>query len=92
MAGLYGEAIRLKVASPAVDGRANSALRESISQWVGVPLRAVRLISGENCRDKIVGVEGWSASDVRARLLSLCQDGEVPARETEKIPRENTQV
>ena len=78
MAGLYGDAIRLKIASPALDGRANSAVLGWISEKVGVPLRAVRLISGEKCRDKIVGVEDWSASDLRAKLLSLRQDREPP--------------
>ena len=67
--GEYGEAVKLKIAAPAVDGKANEALLQFVADHLGVSRRAVELISGEKSRDKAVAVEGLDSATVRERFL-----------------------
>ncbi len=68
--GEYGEAIKLKIAAPAVEGKANEALLQFVAECLGVSRRAVDLVSGEKSRDKTVAVEGLELSEVRERFLA----------------------
>lgn len=67
--GEYGDAVKVKVAAPAVDGKANAALLEFLATKLGVPTRAVSLVAGEKSRDKLIAVEGLTPEEARARLL-----------------------
>ena len=69
--GTYGGAIKVRVAAPAVDGKANAALLDFLAANLGVPKRAVTLVRGESLRDKVVAVEGMSTEGAGARLLGL---------------------
>ncbi len=67
IAGLHGDALRIRVAAPPLEDKANHALVEFIAAALGVPRRNVSLVSGDRSREKrfvIVGVEG----DVEAML------------------------
>ncbi len=65
-AGEYGEALKIKVAAPAIDGKANEELVRFIAKKLGLSRCGVRIVSGQTSRDKIVEVD---AEDARARLL-----------------------
>lgn len=67
--GVHGDAIKVKVAAPALDGRANEALLEFIAEKLGVPRRDLELMSGEKSRDKAIAVEGIDEAEARKRLL-----------------------
>lgn len=69
-AGLHGEAMKLRLAAPPVDGKANAALRAFLADFCGVAKSAVVLLSGETSRTKRVRVAGVGAEAV-ARLLAL---------------------
>jgi uncharacterized protein (TIGR00251 family) len=69
--GEYGDAVKIKVAAPAVEGKANAALLEFIADQLDVPARTVTLLSGDKSRDKTIGIDGLSADEARARLLAL---------------------
>ena len=68
--GEYGEAIKVKIAAPALDGKANEAVREFLAETLGVPGRTITLISGEKSRDKVVAVESLDSAELRQRLLA----------------------
>ncbi|MFN8078735.1 MAG: DUF167 domain-containing protein [Kineosporiaceae bacterium] len=51
-------ALVVAVNAPAVDGRATQAALDAVAEAFGVRSRAVRLVSGERSRTKIVEVEG----------------------------------
>ena len=57
VAGVHGEALRIRVAAPAVEGRANAALIAFLAEQFGVPQRAVTLMRGETGRRKTVRIE-----------------------------------
>ncbi|MDH4121299.1 MAG: DUF167 domain-containing protein [Deltaproteobacteria bacterium] len=58
-AGLHGpDALRLKVQAPAVDGKANEAVREFVADYFGAALGRVALTQGQTSRLKTVAVQG----------------------------------
>lgn len=61
VAGLHGEALKVRVAAPAVESKANDALVAFVAERLGVPRRAVRLVSGEKSREKRLEVSGATA-------------------------------
>lgn len=55
--GPHGDALKLRLAAPPVDGKANAELRRYLAEAFGVPLRQVTLIRGETSRQKSVRIE-----------------------------------
>ncbi|WP_347247669.1 DUF167 family protein [Zoogloea sp.] len=66
VAGLHGEALKIRLAAPPVDGKANAALLAFLAQACGVPKSAVSLLSGETSRSKRVRIVGADASALEA--------------------------
>jgi len=64
--GLHGDALRVRVNAPPVDGAANEAVVELLAELLKVPRRAVRVVAGESSRSKVVEVDGVGASAVAA--------------------------
>lgn len=62
--GLHGDALKVRLAAPPVDGAANEALVELIARSLGVARRAVRIAAGASSRAKTVEVEGVDAAAV----------------------------
>jgi uncharacterized protein (TIGR00251 family) len=67
--GVYGEAIKIKVQAPAVEGKANEALRSFLAERLQVAAGCVELVAGEKSRDKTVAITGLSTEQIRERLL-----------------------
>ena len=65
VAGEHGDALKIRLAAPPVDGKANAALLAFIAERLGVSKSAVTLKSGQTSRRKVVEVEGASAEAVR---------------------------
>lgn len=57
-AGKHGERIKVRIAAPAVDDKANAALIEFLAAHYGVPRRSVRIVSGLRSRRKRVAIDG----------------------------------
>ncbi len=55
-AGKYGDALKLKLAAPAVDGKANAELIRFLADAFGVPQRNVEVVRGQPSRSKVVRV------------------------------------
>lgn len=68
--GTHGDALRVRLTAPPVDGKANAALIALLSQELGVARSAVSIVLGEGSRDKVVAVEGISVEQVR-HVLNL---------------------
>lgn len=58
IAGLHGEALKIKLAAPPIEGRANDALLKFIAELFAVPLRNAELKQGGQSRHKVVAVTG----------------------------------
>ena len=58
IAGPYGEALRIRLTAPPVDGAANESLVNFLADTFAVSRRAVKIVAGESSRSKIVEIEG----------------------------------
>ncbi|NMG29203.1 DUF167 domain-containing protein [Aromatoleum evansii] len=68
--GLHGEAMKIRLAAPPVDGKANAALCAFLADFCKLPKSAVTLLSGETSRAKRVRIAGGDAGlAARLRLL-----------------------
>ena len=56
VAGLHGDALKIRLAAPPIEGRANDALLRFIADFFKVPVRNVELKQGEQSRHKRVAV------------------------------------
>ena len=65
-----GEELRLKIKAPAVEGKANAALIEYLSELTNVPRSRVAIVSGEKGRTKMIEIEAPSPDEVRSRIRS----------------------
>lgn len=66
--GLHGDALKIRLAAPPVDGKANAALLTFVADRLDLPKSAVSLKSGQTSRRKVVEVAGPPADAVQ-RLL-----------------------
>jgi len=66
--GEYGAAIKIKLRAPAVDGKANTALRSFLSKELKIAEGQIVLERGHKSRDKIIRIDGLSDEEVRSHL------------------------
>lgn len=59
--GVHGDALKVRLTSPPVEGAANEALVKFLADTFAVGRRAVRIVAGEHSRSKIVEIEGITA-------------------------------
>lgn len=71
IAGIHGDAIKITITAPPVDGKANEHLCKCVAKLAGIPKSAVELISGATSRRKVVRLSGIK----KAELLKLLQQG-----------------
>jgi uncharacterized protein (TIGR00251 family) len=71
LAGLHGDALKIRIAAPALEDRANEALAVFLAQQLGVPRSAVALASGARSREKRFEV---AAAVPEARLAQLAAE------------------
>ncbi len=67
-AGIYDGRLKVALAAPPVDGRANAALQEFLAREAGVAKSAVSLLSGQTSRSKRFLVRGAGLEELRAAL------------------------
>jgi uncharacterized protein (TIGR00251 family) len=68
VAGLLGNAVRIRLTAPPLENRANEALVRFLSASLDVPRPSVTIIAGKRGRKKIVHVTGMSRDDIFRRL------------------------
>ena len=66
--GEVGDALKLALTAPPVDGKANDACIEFFAKLLKVPRSSVTIAAGQNSRNKVIRVAGLSAEEVRQRL------------------------
>ena len=68
LAGRHGDAFKVRLQAPPVDGAANEALVRFLADSLGTPRAAVRIVAGATGRRKQVEILGLTAEDVARRL------------------------
>jgi hypothetical protein len=73
--GIHGDALKIRVAAPPVDGAANDELIRFLARQLSIPSTSVRIHSGAGGRHKRVFVKGVTAQLVMARMNLGSQKG-----------------
>jgi uncharacterized protein len=71
--GTVGDALKLALTAPPVEGRANQAVIEFFAEFFEIPRSSVSIASGETSRNKVIRISGISAQHVRERLAVATQ-------------------
>ncbi len=66
--GALGDALKVSLTAPPLEGRANQACIEFFAQLLRVPRSSVTIASGQTSRNKVIHVAGVTAQYVRDRL------------------------
>ncbi len=66
--GWLGDALKVKVHAPALEGRANDELCRFLAEVLGLPRRAVTVATGDTSRQKLVQIAGLTLPEVKARF------------------------
>ena len=69
--GRVGSTVRLKVAAPAIDGRANKEFCRFLADFFVVRPRSVKIVRGEKGREKTVEIEGRPEEELRYVMESI---------------------
>jgi uncharacterized protein len=66
--GQIGNALKLSLTAPPIEGRANDACIEFFAKLLKVPRSSVTIASGQTGRKKVIRIAGVSAEELRKRL------------------------
>ncbi len=69
VAGLHGDAVKVRLAAPPVDGAANAELVRFVAESLGVARSAVAVVGGARARRKTLAVEGLDGAAARRLRL-----------------------
>jgi hypothetical protein len=68
LAGRFGDAYKLDLASPPVDGKANEECIRFLAELAGTPRSRVRIVAGAKGRLKVIEIEGMAQEDLERRI------------------------
>lgn len=68
IAGEMGDALKISLTAPPVEGKANEACVDFLANFLKVPRSSVTIASGESSRNKVVRIAGMHASEIEQRL------------------------
>jgi len=66
--GELGDALKLALTAPPVEGRANEACITFLAEFLKVPRSSVTIAAGQSSRNKVIRVRGLSTTQVEERL------------------------
>ena len=66
--GEFGDTLKLSLAAPPIDGKANEACIEFFAKLLKVPRSSVTIASGQSNRKKVIRVVGVSAAEIRKSI------------------------
>ena len=69
VAGRHGDAVKIRIAAPPVDGAANAELLRFLAARLGVPATRLTIVAGARGRRKTVAVEGMERKGIERALL-----------------------
>jgi uncharacterized protein (TIGR00251 family) len=68
VAGMHGDALKIRLTAPPVDYAANTALIEFVAGKLGIPKSSIRIAAGATGRRKVVEIAGLTLAQVTAAL------------------------
>lgn len=74
VAGVYGDALKVQVSAPPVEGAANNAVVEVLAAWLRVSRKAVEIVRGQTGRDKVVAVTSGDPGGLAMRIRNALEE------------------
>lgn len=74
ISGAIGDALKIDLTAPPVEGKANEAVTRFFSRLLKVPRSSVTIASGKTNRMKVIHVAGINADQLRQRLAAFDTD------------------
>ena len=71
VAGIQGDALKLRITAPPVEGKANEDCIRLLAETLGVKKGQVTIIAGHGSRTKTIAVEGAKATEIAALIAAL---------------------
>mgnify|MGYP001366368993 len=71
MAGIQGDALKLRITAPPAEGKANEACIALLAELLGMKRTQVAIISGHASRTKTIAVDGVKAKEIAALIATL---------------------
>ena len=68
IAGVQGDALKVKIAAPPVEGQANAECIRFLSDILGIKKKQVKILSGHRSKKKTVAIEGIRRKDFEALI------------------------
>ena len=66
--GELGDALKIALTAPPLDGRANEACIEFLANFLALPRSSITILSGQASRNKVIRVTGIAAAELKRRL------------------------
>jgi len=73
LAGEFNGRLKIAIAAPPLEGRANQALCRWLAERLGLPQKRVRIVSGDHSRDKLLRLVEAEVTSVRRRLAAASE-------------------
>ncbi len=71
--GEIGEALKLSLTAPPVEGKANAACIDFFADLLNLPRSSITIAAGQSSRSKVMRVSGLTAAEVEARLRAALE-------------------
>ena len=84
--GRHGESLKIRVAAPPVEGRANEAAGALLAEALEVPAGAVELVSGHKSRVKRFRIQGITAEEIEVQLRNVLDSADTRIGEPRRPP------
>jgi uncharacterized protein (TIGR00251 family) len=66
--GLHGDALKVRVTAPPLEGRANKAVKKLLAEQLGLPPSQIEIIAGEHSKEKLLRISGISRAEMERAL------------------------
>jgi uncharacterized protein (TIGR00251 family) len=66
--GLHGDSVKVRVTAPALEEKANTALKKFVAKKLKIPLSHVEIIAGLHSREKVLRISGVTKAEVKKVL------------------------
>lgn len=68
--GVHGDAVKIRIKAPPVDGEANEVLIRFLSELLGVPRKNIQILHGQTAKTKLVDIAtDLSSAEIRNKLV-----------------------
>jgi uncharacterized protein (TIGR00251 family) len=71
IAGLLGDALKIRIQAPPEKGKANVAVIAVLAKFLRVPAHQISIYSGATSQTKVVEIQGLSSAELASKLSTL---------------------